>query len=115
APVLGGDVRFAVGGGSAIPLADQAAVTAPRFRFDLAIRYAPTGRDTDGDGGPDRDNDGDGVPDDKDRCRDAAETVDGFQDEDGCPDADDDGDGVPDEQDKCRNAPEDKDGFQDAE
>ena len=136
APFLGGDVIFALGGGGGFPLASESALTAPRLRFDLAIKYAPTGRDADGDGVadrddrcpsdredrdgfqdddgcPDPDNDGDRIPDSRDRCRDAAETVDGHRDDDGCPDLDDDGDGVPDDKDRCRNAIEDKDGFQD--
>nr|WP_179955497.1 thrombospondin type 3 repeat-containing protein [Chondromyces crocatus] len=136
APFLAGDVSFSLGGGGTIPFADEHAVTSPRFRFTFAARYAPGGRDTDGDGVldrddacpdvpedrdgfqdsdgcPDPDNDGDGIPDALDRCRDAPEDRDGFQDEDGCPDLDDDGDGIPDDTDQCRNQPEDRDGFQD--
>jgi outer membrane protein OmpA-like peptidoglycan-associated protein len=134
-PFFAGDLGFTLGGGGPIPLSAEA-VTTPRFRFDLGLRYAPTGHDRDGDGildrddqcpdvaedrdgfqdddgCPDPDNDGDGIPDAKDKCRDAAEDFDGFQDEDGCPDLDDDKDGVPDVDDKCRNEPEDKDGFED--
>ena len=136
APFLGGDVTATLGGGGPIPLSDQAAVTNPRFRVSLAVRYAPTGRDADGDnvldrddlcpavaedkdgfqdtdGCPEADNDGDRIPDERDRCRDAAETVDGFEDDDGCPDEDDDEDGVPDTSDQCRNEAEDIDNFQD--
>jgi outer membrane protein OmpA-like peptidoglycan-associated protein len=136
APLYGGDLAFTVGGGGPLPLADASAITAPRFRFDVGVRYAPLGLDQDGDGVPDRDDlcpneredrdgfeDADGCPDPDndrdrildavDRCRDAAETVDGFEDQDGCPDLDDDGDGIPDEQDRCRNEPEDRDGFED--
>src|SRR5262249_9786884 len=40
APFLGGDVRFTLGGGGPIPFASDPAVTTPRFRFDLAVRYA---------------------------------------------------------------------------
>jgi outer membrane protein OmpA-like peptidoglycan-associated protein len=135
APFLAGDLGFTLGGGGPIPISAEA-LTTPRFRFDLGLRYAPTGHDRDGDGildrddqcpdvaedkdgfqdedgCPDPDNDGDGIPDLKDKCRDAAEDFDGFKDEDGCPDLDDDGDGVPDVDDKCRNEPEDRDGFQD--
>jgi outer membrane protein OmpA-like peptidoglycan-associated protein len=138
APLLGGDVVFSAGGGGPIPLASESAITTPRFRFNLGIRYAPTGHDTDADGVldrddacpavpedrdgfkdtdgcPDPDNDGDRIADDKDRCRDEPETVDGFQDEDGCPDVDDDRDRVRDEVDRCRNAPEDRDGFEDTD
>ncbi|MFO0592259.1 MAG: OmpA family protein [Polyangiaceae bacterium] len=136
APILGGDLSASIGGGGAIPLADTSAITNPRFRFELGLKYAPKGRDADGDGVLDRDdkcpdvaedrdgfqdddgcpeldNDGDRIPDDRDRCRDAAETVDGFQDDDGCPDLDDDNDGIPDDVDQCRNEAEDKDGFKD--
>lgn len=71
------------------------------------------------------DGDGDGVPDERDQCRDEAETINGFQDTDGCPDAvpietttkiaikqaantDRDGDGFVDERDRC---PEDAEVF----
>jgi OOP family OmpA-OmpF porin len=136
APFLEGDVGFVAGGGTAIPWGGEAALTTPRFRFNLGVRYAPEGRDTDADGVldrddacpreledrdgfqdadgcPDPDNDGDRIPDVRDRCRDQAETFDGFEDDDGCPDDDDDRDGVPDELDQCRAAPEDKDGVAD--
>jgi len=136
APFLAGDIGFVAGGGGAIPWTGEAALTTPRFRFDLGVRYAPEGRDTDGDGVldrddscidvpedrdgfqdtdgcPDPDNDGDRIPDARDRCRDQAETVDGFEDEDGCPDPDDDRDGVLDENDQCRSEAEDKDGVAD--
>ncbi|XXU33487.1 OmpA family protein [Sorangium sp. So ce1000] len=138
APLLAGDVSLSAGGGSSIPVAREGALTAPRFRFNLGLRYAPTGRDADADGVldrddacplvaedrdgfqdsdgcPDPDNDGDRIPDGRDRCRDEPETIDGFQDGDGCPDADDDNDGVPDDADACRNAAEDRDGFQDSD
>jgi outer membrane protein OmpA-like peptidoglycan-associated protein len=136
APFLGGDFVLALGGGGSIPLFGSSALTTPRFRFNAALRYAPTGRDADGDGVLDRDdkcvhkpedrdgfqdedgcpepdNDNDRIPDDRDRCRDEAETVDGFQDDDGCPDNDDDKDKVLDASDVCRNAPEDMDKFED--
>ena len=61
------------------------------------------------------DRDHDGIPNDRDKCPDAAEDKDGFQDEDGCPDPDNDGDGVLDVDDKCPMEPEDKDGFQDTD
>ena len=47
------------------------------------------------------DSDGDGIVDTADRCPEAAEDVDGFEDEDGCPDPDNDQDGFLDEVDKC--------------
>jgi OmpA-OmpF porin, OOP family len=137
APFRGGDFAFHVGGGTSIPLTDSN-VTAPAFRLVAGVRYAPQGRDADGDGLADRDdkcpdepedrdgfqdddgcpepdNDRDGIPDSRDKCRDAPEDVDGFQDDDGCPDPDDDQDGVLDGNDRCRNEPEDKDGFEDAD
>jgi len=59
------------------------------------------------------DRDGDGIKDDLDKCPDAPEDFDGFQDEDGCPDPDNDHDDIPDVDDKCPDLPEDRDGFQD--
>ncbi len=49
------------------------------------------------------DRDGDGIPDALDRCVDAPEDFDGFQDSDGCPDPDNDADGVLDSVDNCPN------------
>jgi hypothetical protein len=49
APVLGGDVSFHAGGGGPIPLGPEA-ITVPRYRFILGAIYAPTERDSDGDG-----------------------------------------------------------------
>lgn len=60
-----------------------------------------------------RDSDLDGIPDVSDRCPNAAEDMDGFEDTDGCPDVDNDGDGVPDVDDDCPNMAEDFDGFND--
>jgi OmpA-OmpF porin, OOP family len=59
------------------------------------------------------DRDGDGIKDDLDKCPDAPEDFDGFQDEDGCPDPDNDGDRIPDVDDKCPDIPENYNGFQD--
>jgi len=53
APLLAGDISLYAGGGGPFPGRD-AAITVPRFRFDLGITYAPMRRDTDGDGVPDR-------------------------------------------------------------
>ena len=50
---------------------------------------------------PPVDSDGDGLLDAEDRCPNAAEDVDGFEDGDGCPDPDNDRDGVPDTEDAC--------------
>ena len=62
---------------------------------------------------PFADRDGDGIPDVRDKCPDAPEDKDGFEDEDGCPDLDNDKDGILDTKDKCPNEPEDFDGFED--
>jgi OOP family OmpA-OmpF porin len=59
------------------------------------------------------DRDADGIPDDADKCPDAAEDKDGFQDQDGCPDLDNDGDGLADAQDRCPNEAETPNGYQD--
>jgi len=61
------------------------------------------------------DRDGDGIPDSVDRCPDAPEDFDGFEDQDGCPDLDNDHDGIPDAADRCPNEPEDFDGFEDSD
>ena len=50
---MGGDLGFVLAGGGPIPIPDVPATT-PRMRFTLSVRYAPTGRDTDGDGVPDK-------------------------------------------------------------
>jgi outer membrane protein OmpA-like peptidoglycan-associated protein len=60
-----------------------------------------------------KDSDLDGIYDNVDRCPNAAEDMDGFEDADGCPDVDNDGDGVPDVDDDCPNMAEDLDGFND--
>jgi hypothetical protein len=54
APLPGGDLTVQLGGGGPIPFTADT-ITNPRFRFALSIRYAPLGRDTDGDGILDRD------------------------------------------------------------
>jgi OmpA-OmpF porin, OOP family len=108
APLPGGDLSLQAGGGGGIPLTGDVAITTPRFRFTLGIRWAPLAYDSDHDG----------VPDTRDRCpSEPAQTpdgcpaavaspgpvvdlhlstardvctgdpalVDGFDDEDGCP------------------------------
>jgi len=61
-----------------------------------------------------RDRDGDGIFDKVDKCPDAPEDVDGYQDDDGCPeDQDSDGDGISDSVDQCPKDPEDFDGVDD--
>jgi outer membrane protein OmpA-like peptidoglycan-associated protein len=60
-----------------------------------------------------RGGDHDGVAVAEDRCPDAAEDRDGFEDSDGCPDLDNDQDKIPDVDDKCPNEPETYNGFDD--
>jgi OOP family OmpA-OmpF porin len=55
APLFGGDLQLQAGGGGSIPFSDAAPITNPRFRFALSVRYAPLGRDSDGDGVKDKD------------------------------------------------------------
>lgn len=63
-----------------------------------------------------KDRDRDGLLDADDRCPDAPETVNGFDDADGCPDdPDPDRDGVLGAADRCPQEAEDKDGFEDAD
>jgi hypothetical protein len=61
------------------------------------------------------DGDGDGLANDVDRCAEAPEDFDRFEDTDGCPDSDNDRDGVPDESDACPQLPEVRDGIDDAD
>ncbi len=42
APVEGGDLSIELGGGSGIPFGGDLPLTAPRFRFVLGVRWAPT-------------------------------------------------------------------------
>jgi outer membrane protein OmpA-like peptidoglycan-associated protein len=92
---------FSVGAGVGFGLVQ--AIGSPQFRLIAGIQWAPSFKDTDGDG----------VYDQDDACPTQAEDKDGFQDADGCPEMDNDEDLVPDARDKCPNEPEDKDTFQD--
>jgi hypothetical protein len=133
APLRGGDFAIQAGGGGGIPLSSDAAVTTPRFRFTLGVRWAPLAHDTDGDGVPDAVDrcprlpargQPDGCPaatpappsapavdlhlsSARDVCTTEPELVDGFKDDDGCPDEDQDKDGIPDRFDKCPLVAED--------
>ncbi|HOW51434.1 MAG TPA: OmpA family protein [bacterium] len=62
---------------------------------------------------PPKDTDGDGLIDTADKCPEAAEDKDGFEDADGCPDPDNDGDTVLDEKDSCPTEEETVNGFMD--
>ncbi len=59
------------------------------------------------------DSDKDGLKDPNDKCPEAPEDLDGFEDDDGCPDKDNDDDKILDSDDKCPNDAEDVDGFED--
>jgi outer membrane protein OmpA-like peptidoglycan-associated protein len=76
-------------------------VGAPDFRGLLGLRYTPVGFS---------DRDADGVYDGRDRCDDAREDRDEYEDEDGCPEADNDGDNIRDDDDECPDTPEDRGG-----
>jgi outer membrane protein OmpA-like peptidoglycan-associated protein len=52
-----------------------------------------------------RDRDGDGITDSRDKCPDAPEDKDGFEDQDGCPDPDNDKDEIADVEDACPSEP----------
>jgi hypothetical protein len=54
APTAGGDFVVTAGGGTGIPIGEEA-ITRPRLRFLLGLAYAPRGLDSDGDGVLDRD------------------------------------------------------------
>lgn len=90
-------------------------VGAPDFRGGVALAFGnnvphrPVPSETEGD------RDGDGIPDERDRCPNRPEDLDGFQDSDGCPDPDNDGDGILDHEDQCPNEPEVRDGITDGD
>jgi OmpA-OmpF porin, OOP family len=88
-----------VGGGTGI----VRGIGSPDLRLFGSIGYAPDTRDSDGDG----------VANNRDRCPNAAEDRDGFEDGNGCPDDDNDGDRRDDSHDKCPDAAEDFDGWDD--
>ena len=95
APIFGGDFVIHGGGGGSMRVVGHAPIGEPIWRAVLDLRYAPLGNDSDLDGVLDRD----------DKCDDAREDRDGFQDDDGCPDPDNDKDGVLDAQDRCPDEP----------
>ena len=115
APLRGGDFSVQLGGGSELPVTNGA-ITMPRFRFTLGLRWAPTGRQIASAALP---GGAGGAPQPaapvvdlhiagaKDVCTSDPDLVDGFTDTNGCPDEDQDKDGVPDRLDKCPMVPED--------
>jgi hypothetical protein len=114
-PLSGGDFSIQLGGGGDLPLTNGA-VTTPRFRFTLGLRWAPAGRPVAAATTPA------GIAPParpatpvvdlhlagaKDVCTSDPDLVDGFKDTDGCSDEDQDKDGVPDRYDACPMVPED--------
>jgi hypothetical protein len=117
APLRGGDLSVQASGGGPIPFGSDPAITTPRFRFTLGVRWAPRPRDGN------RTTEGGALthasPVDlqlasaHDVCTTEPDIVDGFRDDDGCPDEDQDKDGVPDRLDRCPLVPEDFAGLTD--
>jgi hypothetical protein len=109
APLRGGDLSIQASGGGPIPLGDPA-ITAPRFRFTLGVRWTPQPRPAHAAEGGAL---GSVAPVDlhlssaHDVCTTEPDLVDAFKDDDGCPDEDQDKDGVPDRLDPCPLVPED--------
>jgi outer membrane protein OmpA-like peptidoglycan-associated protein len=84
-------------------------VAVPDFRAIAGLRYVvglPTR-------GGKKDSDGDEITDRQDRCPQAGEDLDGFEDEDGCPEADNDRDGIGDDDDECPDDAEEPGGDRD--
>ncbi|MBK9033725.1 MAG: OmpA family protein [Myxococcales bacterium] len=92
-------VAVVIGGGAGV----VRGIGSPDLRLFVSVGYAPDTRDSDGDG----------VANNRDRCPNAAEDKDGFEDGDGCPDDDNDGDRRDDAHDKCPDVSEDFDGWDD--
>jgi OmpA-OmpF porin, OOP family len=119
APLPGGDFSIQLGGGGDLPLTNGA-VTTPRFRFTLGLRWAPLGRPRPAPlaapaaaataPAPVVDLHVAGA---KDVCTSDPDLVDGFKDTDGCNDEDQDKDGIPDRFDKCPLVAEDFVGLSD--
>lgn len=78
----------------------------PEFQGGLTVAYTM-------DYDPDADRDT--IVGSLDRCPDAAEDFDAFEDSDGCPERDNDKDGIDDLLDKCEGQLEDNDGFEDSD
>jgi opacity protein-like surface antigen len=95
------DLRYV---GSA-PIKGSDALLSTNFEAVLAVAYTL--------GGKPGDDDMDGILNPFDKCPEAAEDKDAFEDRDGCPDPDNDGDKVVDAEDKCPNDAEDMDTFED--
>ena len=107
------DARFVIVPGENPPLIGYEGEINIGLDFHLGEKHAaPATTETPVNATP-ADRDGDGIPDDKDKCPDRPEDMDGFEDADGCPDIDNDGDHVLDIADKCPMQPETYNGFED--
>ncbi len=96
------DVRILANLGDQQTTREEASGINWEWNFGLSYRF-----------GTEPDTDGDRFPDSEDACPEAAEDLDGFEDEDGCPEADNDKDGLTDQMDTCPNEPEDLDAWED--
>jgi hypothetical protein len=101
-PLASDDVSITLGGGGALTSGSEG-FTAPRFRFLLGLRYAPTSGSpahpapgAPGPAAPTLD-----LASKPDVCKDDPDSADGFKDDDGCPDEDTDKDGIDDRYDRC--------------
>jgi hypothetical protein len=103
---MSGRSRVAVGALVSIVLASAANCGAPSAAGAPALAVSATPVVS----APPSDRDHDGISDNDDRCPDAPEDCDGFEDGDGCPDDDNDNDGVPDWCDRCPTIPGGTDG-----
>ena len=116
APLPGGELSVQLGGGGELPLT-SGAITTPRFRFTLGVRWAPlvpphrpAAAPAEGAGEPVVDLH---LATDRDACRTEPDVVDGFSATTGCPDEDQDKDGIPDRFDRCPLEAEDYAGLAD--
>ncbi len=104
--ILGGvKYRFerGIGLGAAIGGGATPGVGNPDFRVLLGIDFVYQKTDEEEpDAGPAvMDSDGDGIKDPEDKCPEASEDFDNYDDDDGCPEEDNDGDGILDSRDEC--------------
>jgi hypothetical protein len=115
-PLASDDVSITLGGGGALTGGGDG-FTAPRFRFLLGLRYAPTGAriatGPHGASGVNGSAPAFALGEKADRCKDDPDSADGFKDDDGCPDEDTDKDGIDDRYDRCPLQSEDFAGLTD--
>lgn len=110
--LLGGAIfrpalRWSIYAGAGAGISNGIAV--PDWRLIAGVRYT-VGLPTRGGR---KDSDGDGITDKQDRCPEAAEDLDGFEDNDGCPEQDNDRDGILDDDDECPDDAEEPNGDKD--